>query len=204
MNSGGSLARGRNNGAGEARLGGTGNRKPLSRQNGGRRDTSGIEPSLWTASVTPVSGSNTAAGGNGILRWGGYWRWQFGRRRPRNRISRLFVAHFLFANSGVAEVARLAALGTNDLQFDDEVVGTTDHHQMFNIVASIITSWRCRSRSKRIDSPEPQLAGLSVARQPEPSSEGKAENHRKARSRRQGTPVPRRERRIYCCKKTFT
>jgi hypothetical protein len=131
-------------------------------------------------------------------------RWRFGWRRPRNRISRLFVAHFLFANSGVAEVARLAALGTNDLRFDDEVVGTTDHQQMFNIVASNNNKLALPVEVEGIDGPKPRLPGPSVARQPEPSSEGKAENHGKQNHGSKECQCRDEKGETFVCEKTYT
>ena len=90
-----------------------------------------------------------------------------------------FCCALPFRDFGVAEVARLAALGSNDLRFDGQVVGTTDHQQMFNIVASNNNKLTLPVEVEGIDGPKPRLPGPSVARQPEPSSEGKAENHRK-------------------------
>jgi len=135
---------------------------------------------------------------------GWIWRWRFGWRRPRNRISRLFVAHFLIANSGVAEVARLAALGTDDLRFYDEVVGTTDHQQMFNIVASNNNKLALPVEVEGIDGPKPRLPGPSVARQPEPSSEGKAENHRKQNHGGKERQCRDEKGETLVCEKTFT
>jgi len=135
---------------------------------------------------------------------GWIWRWRFGWRRPRNRISRLFVAHFLIANSGVAEVARLAALGTDDLRFYDEVVGTTDHQQMFNIVASNNNKLALPVEVEGIDGPKPRLPGPSVARQPEPSSEGKAENHRKQNHGGKERQCRDEKDETLVCEKTFT
>ncbi len=131
-------------------------------------------------------------------------RWRFGWRRPRNRISRLFVAHFLIANSGVAEVARLAALGTDDLRFYDEVIGTTDHQQMFNIVASNNNKLALPVEVEGIDGPKPRLPGPSVVRQPEPSSEGKAENHRKQNHGSKERQCRDEKGETLVCEKTFT
>jgi len=135
---------------------------------------------------------------------GWIWRWRFGWRRPRNRISRLFVAHFLIANSGVAEVARLAALGTDDLRFDDEVVGSTDHQQMFNIVASNNNKLALPVEVEGIDGPKPRLPSPSIARQPEPSSEGKAENHRKQNHGGKERQCRDEKGETLVCEKTFT
>jgi hypothetical protein len=135
---------------------------------------------------------------------GWIWRRRFGWRRPRNRISRLFVAHFLIANSGVAEVARLAALGTDDLRFYDEVVGTTDHQQMFNIVASNNNKLAPPVEVEGIDGPKPRLPGPSVRRQPEPSSEGKAENHRKQNHGGKERQCRDEKGETLVCEKTFT
>jgi hypothetical protein len=115
---------------------------------------------------------------------GWIWRRRFGWRRPRN--------------------ARLAALGTDDLRFYDEVVGTTDHQQMFNIVASNNNKLALPVEVEGIDGPKPRLPGPSVRRQPEPSSEGKAENHRKQNHGGKERQCRDEKGETLVCEKTFT
>jgi hypothetical protein len=65
------------------------------------------------------------------------------------------------------------------LRFDDEVIGTTDHQEMFDIVASDDNKLPLPVEVERIDCPKPRQPRPSIARQPDSSSEGKAENHGK-------------------------
>ena len=139
------------------------------------------DSSMGTAAVNPVSRSNPAAGGNGILRcgvFGGGASAGEGQEIPAGAgvASRGSLAPLLVANSRLAKVARLAALGADNFQFDHEVVGSPDHQKMFDIVASNNDELALPVEVEGIDSPKPRRPGPSITRQPKPASEGKAEN----------------------------
>src|SRR5580693_1220133 len=109
--------------------------------------------------------------------------WRFRWRRPRiscrhrRRVARLSLAQLLVAKSCLAKVARLAALGADNFRFDHEVVGSPDHQQMFDIVASNNNELALPVEVEGLDGPKPRRPGPSITWQPKPASEGKAEKN---------------------------
>ena len=78
----------------------------------------------------------------------------------------------------VADVLIPAArLGTNDLGFDQNVIGTTDHHQMLDIVPADDDKLALTIEIEGIDDAEPHLPG-ATARHAEPPPESQAKDEK--------------------------
>ncbi len=87
------------------------------------------------------------------------------------------LAQLLVAKSRLAKVARLAALGADNFRFDHEVVGSPDHQQVFDVVASNNNELALPVEVEGIDGSKPRQPGPSITWQPKPASEGGAENN---------------------------
>jgi hypothetical protein len=77
----------------------------------------------------------------------------------------------------LAEVARVAALGADNIRLDHDVVGSPDHQQMFDIVASNNNELALPVEVEGIDGPKPRQPGPSITWQPNPASVDEAENN---------------------------
>src|SRR5205807_3166725 len=89
----------------------------------------------------------------------------------------LSLAQLLVAKSRLAKIARLAALGADYFRFDHEVVGSPDHQQVFDIIASNNDELALPVEVEGVDGSKPRQPGPSITWQPKPASKGGAENN---------------------------
>jgi hypothetical protein len=86
-------------------------------------------------------------------------------RRPRQgRHRRLLLARTL----------KVTRLGANDLRLDQNIVGTADHDEMFDIVAPQKHKLTLPVQVEGIDDTKSRLAGPATARHMKPAAESEA------------------------------
>jgi hypothetical protein len=77
----------------------------------------------------------------------------------------------------------LARLGPDDLRFDQNVIGTADHHQMFDIVAPHEHELALPVEVEGIDHAEAWLPRPAAARHMKPAAESQPKNEQNQKSR---------------------